>query len=77
MHDELGRVKEESRRLRELLGRHRIALPAELIPGRLPIKSSAPIVPIFEKLRLFRDLFRGRHSFAVDAAVAHLPPVRS
>ena len=32
MHDELGRVKEENRWLRELLERHRIALPAELIP---------------------------------------------
>ncbi len=61
MHDELGQVKEENRRLRELLGRHQIALPAELIPGRLPIKSSAPILPIFEKLRLFRELFRGRN----------------
>jgi len=72
MHDELGRVKEENRRLCELLGRHRIALPAELIRA-----SSTPILPIFEKLRLFRDLFRGRHSFAVRAAAAHLPPIRS
>jgi hypothetical protein len=61
MHDELGRVKEENRRLRELLGRHRIALPAELIPARPSIRPSPSTLPIAEKLGLFRDLFRGRN----------------
>lgn len=43
MHNELGRVKEENRRLRELLGRHRIALLAELIPGHTCFTAETPL----------------------------------
>ncbi len=67
MRDELGHLKEENRRLRELLAQHRIALPAELIvPKHRQISPSTSNLSNDAKVRLFRELFRGREDvFAV------------
>ena len=59
--DELGRLKEENRRLRELLAEHRIEPPAELtVPVERPIAPPASKLSSDSKVRLFRELFRGR-----------------
>jgi superfamily II DNA or RNA helicase len=60
MRDELDRLKQENQQLREILARRGIQLPAQLSPPELRIRRSASTLSIAEKLRLFRDLFRGR-----------------
>jgi hypothetical protein len=60
MGDELHRLNEQNRQLRELLARHRIELPAEPSQAEPDVTPSSPILSIAGKLRLFRDLFRGR-----------------
>lgn len=58
--EELSRLQEENRRLRELLTRHRIELPPELAAPMQPVAPSAPKLTTDAKVRLFRELFRAR-----------------
>ena len=59
--DELGRLKEENRRLRGLLAKHRIEPPAELtVPVERTVQPPISKLSSDSKVRLFRELFRGR-----------------
>lgn len=58
--DELDRLKEENRRLRELLAEHRIELPSELSAVQRSVAPPASKLSSDSKVRLFRELFRGR-----------------
>jgi superfamily II DNA or RNA helicase len=61
MHDELANLKEENRRFRELLAQHRIELPSGLItPEQRSVAPPAARLSNDSKVRLFRELFRGR-----------------
>ncbi|HYI95884.1 MAG TPA: hypothetical protein VEX68_20250 [Bryobacteraceae bacterium] len=61
MSDELAGLKEENRRLRQLLAEHQIELPSELkAPEHRSTPSLASKLSSDSKVRLFRELFRGR-----------------
>jgi hypothetical protein len=61
MDDEIGRLKEENRRLRELIAQHGIALPPELIAAEhRQVASAGSNLSADAKVRRFRQLFRGR-----------------
>lgn len=61
MSDELGRLQEENRRLRELLAEHRIEPSSELrVPVQRPVAPPTSKLSSDSKVRLFRELFRGR-----------------
>jgi superfamily II DNA or RNA helicase len=61
MSDELAGLKEENRRLRQLLAEHQIELPSELkAPEQRSTLSLASKLSSDSKVRLFRELFRGR-----------------
>jgi hypothetical protein len=54
MDDEIGRLKEENRRLRELVAQHGITLPPELIPAeQRRIAPAASTLSADNKVRLF------------------------
>jgi superfamily II DNA or RNA helicase len=61
MSDELAGLKEENRRLRQLLAEYQIELPSELkAPEQRSMPSLASKLSSDSKVRLFRELFRGR-----------------
>ena len=61
MRDELLRLRSENRRLRELLAKHGIEIPPDTDRIVQPaVAKNAPARTPEEKVRLFRELFRGR-----------------
>jgi hypothetical protein len=61
MGDELTRLRSENRRLRELLEEHGIEVPPDTGPAAAPAAATnAPVLAPEEKVKLFRELFRGR-----------------
>ena len=61
MGDELLRLRSENRRLRDLLAEHGIEVPPDGGPAAEPaVAKNAPVLAPEEKVKLFRELFRGR-----------------
>ena len=61
MSDDLARLREEHYRLRELLAKHRITVPDRAIPtAQRQVISASACLSNDTKVRLFRELFRGR-----------------
>jgi superfamily II DNA or RNA helicase len=61
MGDELLRLQSENRRLRDLLADHGIEVPSDTVQAAEPaVAKNAPVLAPEEKVKLFRELFRGR-----------------